>query len=392
VTRITGAERRARIGARHLLATPSRDVDDVPAAVVALHSSDPVTVYLSAWARTAAFSVGDLEEALYERRTLVRMLGMRRTLFVVPRATASVMDEACTKALAIGERRRLIRMLEEAGIAQPGRGARWLERVEARTLAALAERGEAPARELSKAVPELTKKIAFGEDRTWAGTMGVSTRVLFMLATDGRIVRGRPLGSWISGQYRWAETATWLGAPLEDIDHGEACATLLRRYLASFGPATMTDIRWWAGWTARLATATLAEIGAATVDLDGAVGYVLADDLEPISRPEPWVALLPGLDPTVMGWKQREWYLGEHAPTLFDRSGNAGPTVWVDGRIVGGWTQAKDGRIVVELLERVARAARVAIDAEAERLREWFGDVRITPRFRTPLERALGER
>jgi hypothetical protein len=392
VTRVTDAERRGRIGARHLLATPARDVDDVPAAVVALHSSDPVTVFLSAWARTAPFAIGDLEDALYERRTLVRMLGMRRTLFVVPRATASVMDEACTKALAIGERRRLIRMLEEAGIAQPGRGARWLERVEARTLEALAERGEAPARELSKAVPELTNKIAFGEDRTWAGTMGVSTRVLFMLATDGRIVRGRPLGSWISGQYRWAETVTWLGAPLEEIDHAEACATLLRRYLASFGPATMTDIRWWTGWTARLATATLAAIDAATVDLDGAVGYVLADDLEPVARPEPWVALLPGLDPTVMGWKQREWYLGDHAPTLFDRSGNAGPTVWVDGRVVGAWTQTKDGRIVVELLDRVGRAARVAIDAEAERLRDWFGDVRITPRFRTPLERTLGDR
>jgi len=367
-------------------------VDEAVAAVVGLHSSDPVTVYLSARARTRDLAVVDLEDALYERRSLVRMLGMRRTMFVVPRATAPVMDEACTKALAVGERRRLVRLLEESGIARAGRGARWLTRVETATLEALDRRGEATARELSKDVPELTNRIMFGEGKTWGGEMGVSTRVLFLLATDGRIVRGRPLGSWISGQYRWARTETWLGAPLGSIPHAEACGSLLRSYLLAFGPATETDIRWWTGWTAKLARATLAEIGATTVDVDGDRAFVLADDTRTTSAPDRWVAFLPGLDPTVMGWKQRGWYLGEHATALFDRAGNAGPTVLVDGRIVAGWTQARDGRILVEPLEPLDRRSSAAIDAEAERLRTWFGDVRITPRFRTPLERELSTR
>ena len=38
---------------------------------------------------------------------------------------------------------------------------------------------------------------------------------------------------------------------------------------------------------------------------------------------------------TFMGWKERDWFLGEHAEPLFDRNGNAGPTVWRDGRVVG---------------------------------------------------------
>ena len=63
--------------------------------------------------------------------------------------------------------------------------------------------------------------------------------------------------------------------------------------------------------------------------------------------------LLPGADPTVMGWKERTCYLGEHAPELFDRNGNAGPTVWANGRVVGGWTQHDDGELVVGLLEPV---------------------------------------
>ena len=100
-------------------------------------------------------------------------------------------------------------------------------------------------------------------------------------------------------------------------------------------------------------------------------------------------ALLPALDPTVMGWKERAWYLGEHAPALFDRSGNAGPTVWWNGRIVGGWVQRKDGEVVFRLLEDVGAEATAAVAAEAERLAEWLGETRVLPRFRTPLERTL---
>ena len=113
--------------------------------------------------------------------------------------------------------------------------------------------------------------------------------------------------------------------------------------------------------------------------------------MRPAAAPaQPWAALLPALDPTAMGWRERAWYVGEHTAALFDRSGNIGPTAWWDGRIVGGWAQRQDGEIAVRLLEDVGAEAAAAIAAEAERLREWIGPgSRITPRFRTPLEREL---
>lgn len=76
---------------------------------------------------------------------------------------------------------------------------------------------------------------------------------------------------------------------------------------------------------------------------------------------------------------------------LFDRSGNVGPTVWWNGRVVGGWAQRADGEIVWRILddEGLGREAESAIAAEAERLASWVGTARITPRFRTPLEREL---
>jgi hypothetical protein len=90
-----------------------------------------------------------------------------------------------------------------------------------------------------------------------------------------------------------------------------------------------------------------------------------------------------------MGWKDRSWFLGGHAPALFDRSGNIGPTIWWDGRIVGGWAQRKDGEVVCRLLEDAGADAQAAIAAQVERLTPLLGAARVTPRFRTPLEREL---
>ena len=386
---VTVAQRRARLGRRHHLATRAATIEDVAADLVGLHSSDPASVYLAAWARVRNFTPAALERALYEERTLLRMLGMRRTMFVVDPELGAVMDAACTQALVGGERRRLIGLLEDQGIARDG--GRWLRRVSDRTVAAIDERGTATATELTKVVPELREKLVMGEGKKWGATVGVSTRVLFLLATEGRIVRGRPRGQWLSSQYEWASLRTWVD-PLPVIAPADARAALLRRWLHTYGPATLRDLTWWAGWTQAHGRAALAAIDAVEVELDDGVGYVLPDDVAPVRAPRRWVALLPGLDPTIMGWKERDWYLGPHATRLFDRNGNAGPTVWSDGRIVGGWAQRADGVIDTELLEPVDATATRAVAKEADALTEWLDGKVVTPRFRTPLEREIAAR
>jgi hypothetical protein len=380
-----------RLGRRHCITPAAGSVEEAATRLVGLHSTDPPSVYLSAWARVESFKPGDLEDALYEGRSLVRILGMRRTLFVVPRDFAAVMHHACTRLYVAPERARLIRMLEGQGVVAPGKATRWLKRVENDTLEALEARGEATARELTKDVPELANKISFGEGKRWSGTMGVSTRMLYLLAMEGRVLRARPLGNWTSGQYRWARVETWLGEPLPELDPAEARAELLRRYLRAFGPATLVDVRWWTGWTAALAKRTLKAIDAEEVDLveEDTTGYLLPDDLGLVGEPEPWVALLPSLDPTIMGWKERGWYLGERGHELFDRAGNPGPTVWTNGRVVGAWVQRPDGRITIGYLERVDVRTRRMIDGEVERLREWLGELQIKPRFPTPFHARL---
>ena len=351
-----------------------------------MHSTDAVTVFLSIHARTNV-EPGDIERELYEERTLVRMLGMRRTLFVVPRELVPVVHAACTRTIAARERRRLEKMILDSGIST--RPKPWLTRALASARKALEERGEAFTSDLTKDVPMLAKRLRFGVGSRFEATQSVGSRVLPQLAMEGRIVRGRPRGSWVSGQYRWVPIEIWLDGSIPAVRQGEAQAELLRRWLAAFGPGTETDIRWWTGWTAREARAALSIVPHTVVDLDGAAGFVLADDLEPAERLEPSATLLPTLDLTTMGWKERDWYLGEHAALLFDSNGNAGPTVWWDGRVVGGWSQRRDGEIVFRLLEDVGREAVQAVEGEAARVTAWLGDARFSPGFLPPFQREL---
>lgn len=380
-------ERRARLVRRHHVYGTARRVVEIADELCGLHSTDAASVYLAAHARVRRFRPDDLERALYEERALVRVLGMRRTMFVVPVDLAPVVHAACTRALARRERKRTIAFVEGGGIARDG--AAWLERVESATLARLQELGEATAVQLSRDLPELRRKIPVGAGTKWAGEIGVSTRVLFLLANDGKIVRGRPRGSWLSTQYRWAPMRSWLARDVDALEEEPARAELARRWLRAFGPGTAADLKWWTGWTASQTKAALDAAGAVEVALDEGAGYVLPGDEAPVRAVAPAAALLSALDPTVMGWAGRDWYLGDHRPALFDRNGNAGPTVWWDGRVIGGWTQRASGDVVVRVLEDAGSEAASAVETAAARLQEWLGDTRVVPRFRTPLEREL---
>lgn len=389
--RIGVAERRARLGRRHRLAEEARADDPVQVArsMVALHGTDPSTVYLSMWARMSGGDVACVERALYEDRELLRMLGMRRTVFVVPLDIAPLVQAACSRGVAARERRKLLGWLTEAKVAEDVEA--WLGEVEDVALRALAARGEASAAELCADDPRLRTAIVLARGKSYEGRQTVSSRVLFLLAADGRVVRGRPRGSWTSSQFRWSPLQRWCPDGLADWSIEDAEVELARRWLASFGPATAEDLRWWTGWTGTQTKRALAGVRPVEVELDAGPGLVLADDVDPAPAVAPWAALLPALDPTPMGWTQREWYLGGHGPQLFDQTGNVSPTVWWDGRIVGGWAHRKDGEVAFRFLEDVGADAVAAVESAAEELTAQLGKVRLTPRTRgaSAVERQL---
>ncbi|MEP7325965.1 MAG: winged helix DNA-binding domain-containing protein [Gemmatimonadota bacterium] len=386
--RITVDERRARLGLRHHLTPANRvgSVTQVARDMVCLHATDPATVYLSAWARLKKPQITQIDKALYVDKTLVRMLAMRRTLFVIPTEDAPLFHAATLAALTRIERHRAHRLVTMLGVARPGP---WLARAKSAALAALERLGEATAQELARKVPALQRKVRVNEGKQYAGDIGMSGRVLLLLALEGKVVRGRPRGTWVSSQHRWAPMTGWLGRPMPKVPLDDARAGVVQRWLARFGPGTEADIRWWTGWTAGGVRQALATLKAVAVDLDGETGYLLPGDLKPTKQPKPWVALLPSLDPTTMGWQARDWYLGNHKRHLFDNNGNAGPTIWADGRIVGGWAIRAKGEVVTRLLEDIGRERTGMVAAEAARLAEWLDPAPVMPRFPTPLHKEM---
>ncbi len=386
---ISDRERRARLIARHHLGSTAREAHEAVRSVVAFHSTDPATPYLGARARVEGLTIDDLDRALFEDRTLWRLHAMRRTLFIIPVEDGAIIGAAASRGVAAIERRRLEGWLSAEMPAK--RIPVFLAGLESRILELLDDGAERLTREITSEIPELGTEITVGSGK-WTTRSPLSSRLLFLMAMDGRLVRTRPAGSWRSSQYRWAIADDWFGAAPAPPDPDGARAELVRRYLTAYGPAMLEDIRWWTGWTVKQIRQAVDRIGAVPVRLDGdEEGLDLPHRLEERTEPVRFqsVDLLPALDPTPMGWKRRDWFLGSHGDRLFDRNGNVGPTVWADGRIVGGWAQRADGDVVFRLLEDVGKETEEATQREAADLTSWLRGTVVTPRFRTPLEKEL---
>lgn len=351
-----------------------------------LHATEPATVHLSVFARVTDMSAAGLDPALYDERSLVKQLAMRRTLFVFPRDLLPAAWGSASARVAATERARIIKDVTASGLAADGDS--W---VDAACSAVLDRLGAGPltAQRVREEVPQLTGKVTISPGTTWGGEVPIGPRVLGLLGARGDIVRGRNSSHWRVSRPEWTLMRDWLeesgGAVPTALPAREGYAEIARRWLWTFGPASLNDLKWWLGSTVSAARAALADIGAQEVETAAGPAFVLSDDLDAEPAQAPWAALLPVLDPTVMGWKERGFFLGPHAERLFDRNGNAGTTAWWDGQAVGCWVQDPDGVVEVRLLENVGADGRAALAVEAERLTTWLDGVKVGTVYSSPL-------
>ena len=175
------------------------------------------------------------------------------------------------------------------------------------------------------------------------------SRLLTILAAAGDVVRGRNAGHWRISRPLWTSMASWLGEAMTPIESEAGYAEVVRHWLWTFGPATEADLVWWLGLDEDRGPQGAVRCRGGSgrcwrTDRPGGCCPADTADLEAPPQAEPWVALLPTLDPTTMGWRERAFYLDRaHTPYLFDSAGNGGTTVWVNGRIVGCWVQDEAG-------------------------------------------------
>jgi hypothetical protein len=409
VRTISVRERRRAMVRRHHLGGDANGPEAVTRAVIALHATDPASVYLSVLARSAASTLADVAQAMYDRRSLVRWMAMRRTLFVFGREDIPMIQAAVSTPLAAVLRTRLISQLERNGTEPSidGDVGAWLDDLASRVEHALDKRGTATGAQLGADEPQVKTSILVRapSDRP----QNLTTSLLTLMSAQGRLVRSTPVGVWTSRHHRWEPIGRWWpdGLPAHDID--QARRALARRWLTRFGPATVEDLQWWSGWNKTTVRRALGNLPIAEINLHGQPGITLrerynktvstpdgpAGDFNELAGNVPddadgqIASLLPALDPTPMGWKHRDWFLGIDHQAVFDRAGNIGPTVWWNGEIIGSWAISATGELRTRVLVDRGAAATAAIDTAAAHLHQRLNGATITPAIRTPLERSI---
>ncbi len=384
---VTDAQRRARLATRHALSPRVGSVAEAVKQMTCLHATEPASVYLSAFARVDA-SRADIDRALYEERSVVKQLGMRRTLFAFPRDLLPAVWGSASARVLEQLRTRLAKEVESNGLAEDG--AAWLEGMFDEVLRSLHADGPATTAELRERIPALAQRLELAPGKAYGGRFPIAPRLLGTLGAGGQIVRGANTGGWHVSRPRWWLTEDWLGEPVRPAEPAAGYRVLVERWLRTFGPGTEADLVWWLGATKGAVRRALADLGAVEVGLTEGVGYLLPDDLDDVPEPEPWAALLPVLDPTTMGWKQRGFYLADDdVPHLFDGNGNAGTTAWWAGRIVGCWVQDDDGVVSVVLRHDIGADGTRALRAEASRLTDWLAGHRVGTVYPSALMRSV---
>jgi len=254
-------------------------------------------------------------------------------------------------------------------------------------LARLAGGAELSAKQLREDLAELAGQVSWYEHKPYGAVLHVAPRVLAWLSAAGDVVRGRNAGHWRVSRPLWTRMDDWLGAPVIRCEVREAYAELVAVYLRTFGPVTERDLVWWFGATKAAMRQALSDLNAVQVRLEREqTGWVLPDDTDPEPPVEPWAALLPALDPTALGWKDRDFYLApDFYPAIFDWSGNCGTTAWWDGRIVGAYVQDDAGRVELIVARDPGPAGRAALQAEAGRLEGWLDGEKVAALYKSPV-------
>jgi hypothetical protein len=310
-----------------------------------VQGQDPRGARLAVRARTEGLVAADIDRALSEERSLLITWLNRGTLHLVRSEDYPWLQALTTPPLQAGNARRLAQ--EGVTSRQAERGVKTIER---------ALGGEGPLTRI-----QLRERLESADVPTGGQAL---VHLLMLACLRGIAIRGPVVGK----QHAYALVRDWLG-PMREVDHEAALAELTRRYLAGHGPAGERDLARWAGLPLRDVRKGLTALGAEVEERgEGLVALVRAPAVEELPPPR----LLGPYDPVLLGWASREDILGRHTE-LVTVNGLFRPFAMVEGRAVATW-RLGEGRVAIEPLTRIPKAARAALDADAADVERVMGE------------------
>ena len=375
--RVTGADvlddralNRATLARQLLLRRHGLPVVEAIERVVGLNAQAPNVPYVWAWARLAGFRHDELTRAIEDRR-VVRSTLVRATQHVVAAPDFGWLRQVLTPLLARVQRNAFGR--QTAGV----------------DLDELAAHAEALLSGAQLTRPELGRALGERWPDVERTALGWSAQYLVP------VVHPAPSGTWnVLGPTPFALASEWLAGLGERAGAGpapeEAARTLVRRYLAGFGPATTSDIRAWSG------VAGLKEVVAGMGDElrtfrdeRGRTLVDLPDAPRPGADADAPVRLLGEFDDLLLAYHDRSRMMSAEARARVCVGDAVYPTVLVDGAVAALWSVARDDDgaavLTVSPFARLSPATADAIAAEGADLLAFVHadatatDVRILP-------------
>lgn len=336
--------------------TSGNDILQVARDIGGLHATSGTTPYLSLYSRLKGFTRESLDVELNEKR-LAKVRCMRGTMYMLPVGMYKETSSALRRVLEL----KPYRCEQYLGMS-PGQ-----YEAQSRSIMDIVKSDGMTAPEAKKAL----------------GSSVNISRVMGVMCDQGLLARGMPKSGWAGNVYTYYPFSEYFpGLFPGEMPEQEAVISLMRRYLASFGPATDEDMAWWAGLSKKSIKEALSGLRGqiAETDIDGLEGdfYMLREDeralrtIRPARRPT--VSLLPVLDPYTMGYKGRDRFLDRaHYGSVYDASGNGTSAILVDGRMAGVWDFAREPEPSVLLCPFE--------EFPAGTLREIYAKARLTGRF-----------
>jgi len=335
---------RATLARQLLLERRRLPVAEAVSRLAGMQAQEPGPPFLGLWSRLEDFDGSELTQAIEQRR-VVRATLMRGTLHLMSAADFARLRSAIAPAVGDGMLRVLgarAEGLDVEGLVEEGRSLfDDAETLSAKTLRdALAQRHpEADARAVAAVV---------------------RTQLPLVRVPDG--------GRWgFTPQAPFTDAERWLGRPLrKSADRAE----LVRRYLASFGPATVRDAEAWSG-VGGLGEVFEAVRGELEIfkDEHGRELFDLPGAPRPPEDAEAPVRLLPEFDNLVLAHADRSRVIADrHREHLTTKNLRVRATALVDGTVAAFWRLEKKATVVVEPLRTLKAGERRAIEAEAKGL------------------------
>ncbi len=375
---------RPRIMARHHLGTPwvSASPESVVADIVGLHSTSPTSPYLSLLARLENFRVEQLDKALYDHRSLVRLRCFRGRLFVLRHDLLVAAFNAT--------RRQVVRYAKDFAY-QRGVTDEAFEQYVPVVMEVL-EDGPLTIKEIRERI---------------GSTPGVDLAALVnRMSTECLLLRDRPREGWKDRRWTYRPFSEALpDIRLDSMSEEDADVAVVRAYIRGYAPVTAKDVSWWTGIGWKRSGRALKALGdeIVTVDLEGEEGEYLihATDVDELSAATmiqtPSVALLPSLDPVIMGYADKKRFVPDATrPYVFDRSGYSTSVILLDGVVAGVWDadDASGPEMLVHLFDTQPSEVVEAIEGKAvETGRFLFGEdasVRWVEKMQPFAERPAG--